>query len=140
MADKFPAETRSKIMKSIRSRTKLEDRVCSELWRRGLRFRRNVTTLFGKPDIAIKKYKVVIFIDSCFWHYCPQHGHMPKSNIDYWTHKLYRNAKRDYMVNNYYIHKGWRIMRLWEHQIKANLDKCVQHIIEFVEQAKGEAP
>ncbi|MGD6966404.1 hypothetical protein ACQCVP_08250 [Rossellomorea vietnamensis] len=54
-------------MKAIRSQSKLENRVSRELWQKGIRFRKNVKSLPGKPDIAIKKYKVVIFIDSCFW-------------------------------------------------------------------------
>ncbi|WP_356948169.1 hypothetical protein [Fictibacillus fluitans] len=71
-------------MRSIKSVSKLEEIVSKELWRRGFRFRRNVKDLFGKPDFAIKKYKVVIFIDSCFWHNCPVHGHLPKTNVEYW--------------------------------------------------------
>ncbi|MES9779227.1 DNA mismatch endonuclease Vsr, partial [Bacillus velezensis] len=86
-------EQRRKTMRSIKSESKLEQRITSELWRRGLRFRRNVKSLFGKPDIAIKKYKIVIFIDSCFWHNCPKHGHIPKSNIQYWNEKLLRNNR-----------------------------------------------
>jgi DNA mismatch endonuclease, patch repair protein len=136
MADAFSSETRSKIMKSIRSRTKLEDLVCKELWKRGVRFRRNVADLFGKPDIAIKKYKAVIFIDSCFWHFCPLHGHFPKSNVEYWNKKLYRNALRDYKVSNYYSVKKWHQLRIWEHQVRGNFEGTIQHIIEFIDRAK----
>ena len=68
-------------MQAIKSKSKMEDLVAKELWKRNIRYRRNVKTLFGKPDIAIKKYKVVIFIDSCFSHHCPLHTRMPKSNI-----------------------------------------------------------
>lgn len=119
MADNLSSENRSKNMKAIRSsRTKIEDKVCSELWNRGYRFRRNVAGLFGKPDIAIKKYKLVIFIDSCFWHGCPLHCITPASNQEYWTKKLSRNKERDAEVTNYYQNKGWRIVRIWEHQLK----------------------
>ncbi|WP_339226011.1 very short patch repair endonuclease [Bacillus sp. FSL P4-0290] len=136
MADKFPPKVRSKIMKSIRSTSKLEELICKELWQRGLRFRRNVKDLFGKPDIAIKKYKVVIFLDSCFWHNCPVHGHLPKSNVEFWQTKLYKNVKRDYTVNNYYYEQGWKILRIWEHQVNEDFEKVIDGIIEFVEKAK----
>jgi DNA mismatch endonuclease (patch repair protein) len=138
MADKMSKETRSKIMKSIRSQTQLENTVSKELWRRGLRFRKNVKSLLGTPDIAIKKYKVVIFIDSCFWHYCPRHGHFPKSNEDYWAQKIYRNSKRDYFVTSTYTTHGWHILRIWEHQIKDDFDKCIHYILQFVKLAKQE--
>ena len=67
-------------MQAIKSQSKLEDKITTALWRKGIRFRKNVKSLFGKPDIAIKKYKIAIFIDSCFWHVCELHGNM-KSEI-----------------------------------------------------------
>lgn len=66
MVDNISKEERSKVMKKVKFISKLETVVSKELWREGFRFRRNVRTLFGTPDIAVKKYKVVIFIDSCF--------------------------------------------------------------------------
>lgn len=84
MTDTFSKEQRRKNMQAIKSRSKLEDKVTKELWNRGIRFRKNVKGLFGKPDIAIKKHKIVIFIDSCFWHACEKHGNKPKSNTEYW--------------------------------------------------------
>lgn len=84
MVDKITPEQRRKIMQAIKSKSKMEDLVAKELWKSNIRYRRNVKTLFGKPDIAIKKYKVVIFIGSCFWHHCPLHTRMPKSNIEFW--------------------------------------------------------
>lgn len=66
MPDVVSKEKRSEMMAGIKSISKLEDRVASTLWRKGLIFRRNSKSLMGKPDISIKKYKLVIFIDSCF--------------------------------------------------------------------------
>ncbi|MGG3805401.1 hypothetical protein [Metabacillus fastidiosus] len=77
-------------MQVIRSQSKLENEFSRVLWKRELRFRKNVKSLFGKPEIAIKKYKIAIFIDSCFWHVCPLHGNRPKSNQKYWDKKLER--------------------------------------------------
>ncbi len=99
-----------------------------ELWRKGVRFRRNVVDLTGKPDIAIKKYKLVVFVDSCFWHGCPYHFTMPKSNRKYWRSKIERNKKRDKRVNEYYKQLGWNVLRFWEHQINKDVDAVVRKV------------
>lgn len=94
MADKFTKELRSRNMKAIRSKeTKLEQQVAQELWKRGFRFRKNVKKLFGTPDISIKKYKVVVFLDSFFWHGCQLHGRIPENNREYWIKKIKYNQK-----------------------------------------------
>ncbi|ATH94648.1 very short patch repair endonuclease [Bacillus glycinifermentans] len=137
MTDVMSKEQRRKNMQAIKSISKLEEKVSRELWKRGVRFRKNTKTLYGKPDLSIKKYKVVIFIDSCFWHCCPLHGNVPKTNIEFWEKKLTRNKARDEEVNRYYIENGWYIKRVWEHTIKTNLDKVVDDIVEFINNAKG---
>ncbi len=126
-------------MQAIKSKSKLEDLVARELWKRGIRYRRNVKTLFGKPDIAIQKYRVVIFIDSCFWHSCPVHGNIPKSNVEYWNKKLERNRIRDEEVNDFYKRKNWHILRIWEHEIRDNPDLTIQNIINVISEGKREA-
>ncbi|WHY65632.1 very short patch repair endonuclease [Neobacillus sp. SuZ13] len=138
MADNLSKELRTKNMKAIRSQSKLESLVSRELWKKGFRFRKNVKTLFGKPDIAIQKYKIVIFIDSCFWHACPIHGSRPKSNQEYWDKKLSRNKKRDDEVNEYYKKNKWHIKRVWEHEIKQSLDQIISELIDFIEKSKSE--
>ncbi|WP_025851539.1 very short patch repair endonuclease [Paenibacillus ehimensis] len=133
MVDKISPEARSRNMSAIRStHTKIEDKVSRELWNRGIRFRRNVKKLKGKPDIAIKKYKIAIFIDSCFWHSCPEHGHIPKSNTDFWIEKLNRNKQRDISTTQYYRDIGWNVLRIWEHQIKNDFDGTIASIVEFI--------
>jgi DNA mismatch endonuclease (patch repair protein) len=79
MGDVLNKEQHRKNMQAIKSQSQLENLVSKELWKKGLRFRKNAKDLFGKPDISIKKYKIVIFIDSCFWHCCNLHGNMPKT-------------------------------------------------------------
>ncbi|ESU33410.1 DNA glycosylase [Bacillus sp. 17376] len=130
-------QQRSKIMSSIKAVSKLESLVTQELWKKGFRFRRNVRGMVGTPDIAIKKYKVVIFIDSCFWHFCPIHGRMPKSNIDFWKKKLERNQERDKEHTQFYLQKGWHILRIWEHEIRQDFDKTIEIIATFIEDAKS---
>ncbi|MGN7232833.1 very short patch repair endonuclease [Priestia megaterium] len=136
MTDNMSKEQRRKNMQAIRSQSKLENRVSRELWNRGIRFRKNDKSLFGKPDISIKKYKVVIFIDSCFWHACELHGNRPKSNQEYWDKKLSRNKQRDAEIIEFYNQKGWYLKRVWEHEIKENLKLTVDNLVLFIEQAK----
>lgn len=135
--DTVSKEQRRKNMQAIRSQSQLENLVTKELWKRGVRFRKNVKSLFGKPDIAIQKYKIAIFIDSCFWHACPIHGNRPKSNQEYWDAKLARNKKRDSDVNQYYVERGWSVKRIWEHEIKEDLEKAIDDIIRFITNAKS---
>lgn len=116
-------------MKAIRSKdTRIENKVVKELRKKNLKFRRNVNSLFGKPDIASKKLKVAIFIDSCFWHGCPYHCRMPVSNVIYWKNKIKRNKQRDKEVNKWYIKNRWKLLRLWEHKIEKNTEQCVKKI------------
>lgn len=136
MTDKITPEQRSKVMQSIHAQSKLENQVSKALWKKGLRFRKNVHNLYGTPDISIKKYKLVIFIDSCFWHSCPLHGKMPKSNQEFWQKKLQRNVEHDKEVTSYYLDKGWNIMRIWEHDIRGEFNQTIDDILSFVEKIK----
>ena len=136
MADVHTKEQRSKNMKAIRSQSKLENRVSKALWKKGFRFRKN-SKLYGKPDISIKKYKIVIFIDSCFWHFCPEHGRMPTSNNEFWYKKLKRNQERDFEVTNFYISNGWNILRVWEHDFKNNFDGALDEISDFIQMTQN---
>ncbi|WNS73685.1 very short patch repair endonuclease [Bacillus sp. DTU_2020_1000418_1_SI_GHA_SEK_038] len=136
MPDKITKEQRSKNMQAIKSQSNLENNVSKALWKKGFRFRKN-TKMFGKPDISIKKYKVVIFIDSCFWHCCPVHGNMPKSNQDYWKNKLGRNKSRDKEVTSFYIENGWKVLRIWEHEFKQDFEKTIEMIADFIRSAKN---
>ena len=134
--DKVTKEQRSKIMSSIKAKSKLEDLVSHALRKKGLRFRRNVRSLYGTPDIAIKKYRIVIFNDSCFWHCCPKHFKMPKSNVEFWEKKFKRNKKHDQEVTKYYHEKGWTILRFWEHEIKQDLNVVVDKIEKTIKNTK----
>jgi DNA mismatch endonuclease, patch repair protein len=138
MADRVSKEQRSKNMRAVRSKgTKLEDKIGKALWKRGVRFRKNVKELFGNPDFAIKKYRVVIFIDSCFWHGCMIHGSIPESNRDFWFNKISRNKRRDAEVSEHYLNQGWFLLRLWEHDIKADFEATIEKIIHFINDAKN---
>ncbi|MGV2941940.1 very short patch repair endonuclease [Mesobacillus sp. LC4] len=136
MADTHSKEQRTKNMQAIKSRSKLEDKVSKALWMKGYRFRKN-TKLFGKPDISIQKFKIVIFIDSCFWHVCPMHSNSPKSNQEYWIKKLNRNQERDREVNQFYISNKWNLLRIWEHDLKKDFNGSIETISKFIDNIKS---
>lgn len=137
MVDNLTEEQRRKNMRAIRSQSQLENLVSKALWHNGIRFRKNAKDLYGKPDISIKKYKIVIFIDSCFWHSCPIHGSRPLSNQTYWDKKLKRNKERDKEVNLYYGNNSWKILRIWEHELKDDFDGTIKKIVSFISLARS---
>ncbi len=73
--------------------------------------------IYGKPDFANKKNKIALFVDGCFWHGCQIHYQTPKSHKAYWVPKIAQNIKRDSEVNLYLKSTGWRVIRIWEHEI-----------------------
>lgn len=106
-------------MGKIKSKeTQLEKSFRKVLWSRGIRYRKNSTKYFGKPDIVIASKKTVIFLDSCFWHGCKKHCRIPETNHSYWVNKINNNKKRDKIVSSYYQKSNWKIKRIWEHDIK----------------------
>lgn len=137
MVDNLTSEQRTKNMKAIKSVSKLESIIAKELWRKGVRYRRNSKSLLGKPDISIKKYKIVIFIDSCFWHLCPIHGKIPASNSLFWEEKLNKNSQRDIEVNNHYKSINWNVKRVWEHDIKSDPQRVINEIYDFINDCKN---
>ena len=119
MTDTVSLKKRSEIMSKIRSKdSKIEVAFRKALWKEGFRYRKNVKSYFGKPDLVLKKYKTVIFIDSCFWHGCKKHCRIPATNKEYWVNKIERNRKRDREVSKYYKKIGWKVIRIWEHDLK----------------------
>ena len=126
MTDSFSKEERSKIMSKIKGRnTHLE--IKSKRLLRGSKLRYQ-PKIFGKPDFGSKKLKIAVFIDSCFWHKCPKHFRMPQSNFHYWNLKISRNLKRAKEVNKKLKKEGWKIIRIWEHDINKNPKKCLKRI------------
>lgn len=113
-------EQRHKNMSNIRSKnTKPEEKVRKNLFSRGFRYRKNVRTLPGCPDIVLPKYRTVIFVNGCFWHKhdCGRFV-WPSSNQDYWIPKINRNVERD-QLNKAALEKlGWRVLVVWECSLK----------------------
>ena len=134
----YPKPTSSVATQKMRSNrrvdTKPEVELRKLLHRNGLRFRKDylIRLPHGRrvyADIAFTKKKIVVFIDGCFWHSCPEHGTTPKSNQDYWIPKLRQNVERDHFANTNLMALGWQVIRLWEH---TPLDKAKAIVLHYV--------
>jgi DNA mismatch endonuclease (patch repair protein) len=131
--DNLTKEQRQKNMQRIRSSgTTPENIVMRELQRRKIYFAKNVSSITGKPDIVFRRKKAAVFIDSDFWHGHPKRLIMPKSNIDYWRKKIERNIRRDKEVNKKLKKTGWKVLRIWEYDVKQNIDTCVNKILKVI--------
>jgi len=123
--------TRSEIMQRVKSKnTKIEIILRKELWKRGLRYQKNVKDIFGKPDIVFKGKQLVVFTDSEFWHgkQFLEGKSIPKTNTEYWVNKFKRNIERDKKVNKKLQEEGWTVLRFWGIDIKKNVSNCVDTI------------
>jgi DNA mismatch endonuclease, patch repair protein len=120
----YPHTSDQNVSKRMRANpkrdTKPEVRVRSGLHRAGLRFRKNLMIRLPdrsvRPDIVFTRAKLAVFIDGCFWHQCPEHGNVPRTNVDYWVPKLRRNVERDRATDTALEIAGWRVIRAWEHE------------------------
>ncbi|GFH88241.1 MULTISPECIES: very short patch repair endonuclease [Bacteroides] len=119
MSDIFSFQKRSDIMSKIGGKnTKPEILVRKFLFSKGFRYRINVKTLPGKPDIVLPKYKTVIFINGCFWHgHNCKKGKLPSSNIDFWREKISNNKSRDDKNSDLLIKLGWKVIIIWQCEI-----------------------
>ena len=141
MPDTFSKEKRSEIMSKIRSKdTKIEIKVRHWLYHQGIRYRKNCNNILGKPDIAIKKHKIAIFVHGCFWH-----GHencklsqKTKTRVEYWNNKINKNISRDQNIIKQLNIDGWHTFVLWECQIKSNFEVILRDLLGSIEGIKKE--
>lgn len=114
-----------RMRRNVRSGTRPEAAVRSELHRRGLRFRKDMRLRLPsrgvRPDIVFTRARLAVFVDGCFWHACPIHGNQPRANSDYWQGKLALNVERDRLVDEALAAAGWRVLRAWEHELPASV-------------------
>jgi DNA mismatch endonuclease (patch repair protein) len=117
--DIWDKKKRSAVMAKIKGKdTKPEWIVRRYLFSRGYRYRKNVKGLPGTPDIVLRKYGIVIFIHGCFWHGHEVDGTMPRTNTEFWRKKIETNRKRDERNKEALKKSGWRVMTIWECQLK----------------------
>ena len=115
--------------------SKIELILRKTLWHRGIRYQKNVNTVFGHPDIAFKGKKIAIFVDSEFWHGFDWENQKNtiKTNADFWIPKIERNIKRDSEVNEFLSSAGWIVLRYWGNDIKQHPEMCADDIIGIID-------
>lgn len=131
----------SRRMRRVRQKnTSAELALRRELFARGLRYRIHVPVI-AKPrriaDVAIKKLRVAVFVDGCFWHGCPLHATWPKGNAEFWRAKILANQKRDQDTDKRLCAAGWKVLRVWAHEPP---EKAAIRIAESVAKLRSRDP
>ena len=114
--------------------TSIEVRVRQYLFSQGFRYRKNVSTLPGKPDIVLKKYHAVIFVNGCFWHRHPgcKEAYVPKSRVEFWEKKFARNVQNDALSRKKLVNCGWRVFVVWECEVKKCFEITMNSLVEGI--------
>lgn len=139
MADIMTKTQRSLTMSRIRGKnTKPELKVRKYLFQKGFRYRINDKRFPGHPDIVLKSYKTIIFVNGCFWHHhenCKTAVY-PKSNVEYWYNKIQRNIERDIENISQLDQMGYKVFVLWECEINKRFEEKMAEIVEYLNNAK----
>ena len=134
MPDNVTAAKRSEIMSRVRSRgNKSTELFLVRLFRkrRIVGWRRHVA-LPGTPDFVFRPQRLAVFVDGCFWHCCPRHRVEPLGNRIFWQEKFARNRARDLRVNRELRRKGWRVLRIWQHELRRP-DRVVEKVLNLLD-------
>lgn len=134
--DRLSEAQRRLNMQAVKSKgSRIERSFARVLWARGLRYRKNDKTVFGKPDLTFKKRKIAIFIDSEFWHGkdFSEGKNIPTSNTSFWVSKFQKNIQRDTLVNEILTKDGWNVIRIWARELKRD----IQAYADIVERELG---
>ena len=137
--NKLTSEQRRRNMQAVRATgSAIETVLAKALFAQGFRYRKNDKTVYGKPDITLKKYKLAIFVDGEFWHgknwEIRKFDH--KSNQKFWHTKIERNIERDKEVNETLSENGWQVLRFWGKEITQNLDQCIVKIKKTINETE----
>ncbi len=139
MADRLSPEKRSWNMSRVRGKdTSIEVAVRQWLYHHGYRYRKNVKQLPGKPDIVLRPYNTVIFIQGCFWHRHPgcKDATTPKSNTEFWENKFNHNVANDLKNQAALEDMGFRVIVLWECEITKHLDETMNRVVDLLGPAR----
>lgn len=135
----YTSAKRSATMAKIKGKNTSEElRFRKALWAKNVRYRIHLKGVLGKPDLVIRKYRLAIFIDGDFWHgfgWEERKGKI-KTNTSFWIPKIERNIQRDQFVNQQLNFMGYTVMRFWEHEVKENLNVCINQVLLYLEAAK----
>lgn len=133
MADTMSSERRSRLMSRIKSRGNATTEVAMVGIMRlfGIvGWRRHIRILSFRPDFVFRRERVAVFVDGCFWHACPVHGSVPSSNVDFWKGKLEANVARDRRADASLANSGWKVVRLWEHDVRKRPLVCAEMLLD----------
>jgi DNA mismatch endonuclease, patch repair protein len=115
------------------SNTQPELLLRSELWRRGHRYRLNRRVLGCRPDLVFLGGRLVVFVDGCFWHGCPEDYSRPGTRPDYWAAKLLENLERDRRQTRELEDEGWSVVRIWEHEVYESPERVADRVTDVLE-------
>jgi len=133
--DVFTEKKRSEIMsKNSSKNTTIEKMVFRELKKERIYFQKHYSKIFGNPDIVLPRKKKAVFIDGDFWHGYNFNNLKQKLPKGFWLEKIRNNISRDREVKTILVNEGWRILRIWEHEIRKDLKKTVIRIISFLQE------
>lgn len=137
MADIWSPAKRSEVMGRIRSfgNAKTELRLMEVMKRHRITGWRRGQALAGKPDFTFRPERLVVFVDGCFWHGCPKCFRAPSSNESYWVGKIAGNRARDRRVTGQLRRDGWRVMRVWEHELRLKPERVAARLIRALSRA-----
>lgn len=123
MSDIWPPARRSDVMRRIRSsgNSSTENRLIGIFRSHHITGWRRNQNLLGRPDFVFAARRLCVFVDGCFWHGCPKCYRRPTSRQAYWDEKIARNRKRDRLVVRGLKKQGWRVVRIWEHELAENI-------------------
>ncbi len=146
MPDVFTKQKRSEVMSRIRGRGNKETEIALMKifrrhkivgWRRHVLLKFKISNLKSeikasraatvRPDFIFPKIKLAVLVDGCFWHACPKHSNLPVNNRSFWRKKLTGNRARDRLVNRLLRRHGWRVVRIWEHELRDE-ERCVRRV------------
>jgi DNA mismatch endonuclease (patch repair protein) len=130
MPDVFTKEKRSEVMSRIRGHgNKATEVALAKLFRaHGITGWRRRQQHLGKPDFTFRRERVIVFVDGCFWHGCPKHSKIPVNNRAFWNRKLSGNKSRDKFVTRTLRKNGWRVLRIWEHDLTKSSIVCIRKV------------
>jgi DNA mismatch endonuclease (patch repair protein) len=132
---------RSGAMRAVRSRNNrsTEIPVKMALVRAGLSgWQLHQRSALGCPDFLFQAESIALFVDGCFWHGCPGCGHRPRTNALYWARKIELNKKRDRRTTRALRAYGYRVLRIWEHEVTSNVGLCLRKIIDALHDVESE--
>ncbi|HNU50191.1 MAG TPA: very short patch repair endonuclease [Verrucomicrobiota bacterium] len=137
MADIFSKRKRSEVMAAVRSSGNESTELRFITLMRGLHITgwRRRQKLPGSPDFVFREQRLAVFVDGCFWHGCPKHGSFPSTRRTFWLKKFASNKARDRDVTRKLRQRGWRVIRIWEHELK-NPARCLAQLLDCLSRVR----